>query len=124
MRNEWKFNRIEVIDNEQIKTIKLAMLISDLEIYGKEPTNNYPWVYLLKRIIEEVEKRDWLFRDEEFAKTFYYLKEGVVNRTNLDEERDKKIYESGIRSYFIEGPDFRKMFDGFIQGIRRFEKEW
>ena len=120
----WKFNLLEIIDRETINRVKMMMLIDELEWYGRDPISNYPYLYLLKRIIEEVKKKDWLSRDHQLSKTFSYLKEGVIDRSNLDEERDKKIYESGVYGYFVESLDFRKMFEGFIQGVKNFEREW
>lgn len=124
MRNEWKFNLLEMIDREPISAIKMAVIVDNLEFYGKNPTDNYPYLYLLERAIKEVEKRDWLSRDEQLAKTFYYLKKGVINKTFLDEERDRKICQSGICGYFLELSGFNEMFEDFIQGVKRFKREW
>jgi len=124
VRNEWRFSLLEMIDREQISRVKIAMILDGLEIYGKNPTNRYPYLYLLKRLVEEVEKRDWLARDDVLRKAFFYLKEGIIDRTFWDEERDRKIFENGVYGYFVESSDFKEMYEEFIKGIKRFKKEW
>lgn len=124
MRNEWRFSLLEMIDREQIFRVKIATILDGLEIYGKNPTNRYPYLYLLKRLVEEVEKRDWLVRDEGLKKSFYFLKKGVIDKTFWDEERDQKIFENGVYGYFVESSDFKEMFNEFINEIKRFKGEW
>ena len=127
--DRYKFDAIEMINNQPISKDKMVMLVDCLEgiqktSFGHINRGKYPNLYLIRILIEEVEKRDWVLRNKQLEEVIESLKTNPINVYDFsDIESDRKRYSQG-NYYIVELGDINVRINRLLREVRHFQKEW